>query len=258
MGFQSKVIENKRSLGQNFFINRNLAKQISELVLDEKPDLIVEIGPGTGAFSQYLVNTNSDLIMVEKDNLLANELQKRFPKSEIVNADFLNWDMQELEKYKQDNILFFGSLPYNVSKKIIRKILESEYFNTNSYFIIQKEVAQKYTSTVPENNFLSVSTSLYAKVERLFDISSESFRPKPNVESSFVKFIPSKLDKNIPFEIFIKFLKTCFRQPRKTLRNNLKGAYEIEIQDTATEELLSKRAQHLSLNDFLSLFCNIK
>lgn len=260
MGFQSKIVQSKRSLGQNFFVNKNLAKQIASAVLDEKPDIVVEIGPGRGAFSQYLINedNNTKRILIEKDNILAKELIEKFPFAKILNTDFLCWNFSELRNFKEKKILFFGSLPYNVSKKIVKKIIKSEYFNTNAYFIIQKEVAEKFTIRTNESNLLSTTTNIYADFKRLFDISPESFKPKPKVVSSFVRFTPNDKEhcKNIKIEDFEKFLKICFKQPRKKLSNNLKNYYSFK--NEKSKALLEKRAQHLSLEEFLSLFCNIK
>ncbi len=255
MGLQGKV-KNKRSLGQNFFVNRNLAEQISDIVTQEEPDLIVEIGPGTGSFTQFLAQQDTDLILVEKDNALSKALCDQYPNANVKNYDFLQWDFTELEEHAGKRILFFGSLPYNVSKRIIKKIIRSKYFVMNCYFIIQKEVALKYTSQLPNNNLLSLTTSLFADVQRVFDISRDSFKPKPNVTSSFIKFSPKDIPGEINIADFEKFLKISFMQPRKTLRNNTKGSYLFAEEET--EVLLSKRPQHLSLDDFLFLFSNIR
>lgn len=254
MGFQGKIGKTKRSLGQNFFVNRNLAKQITDIVEKENADLIVEIGPGSGSFTQFLVKYDTDLLLIEKDDVLSKTLTKEYPSVKVKNTDFLEWEFGELKSYPKKRILFFGSLPYNVSKKIIQKIISSNYFNTDSYFIIQKEVAEKYTDLEPNNSILSVYTHLFADVKRLFDISPESFKPRPNVNSSFVRFSPRNTDRNIDVEAFKKFLQTCFKYPRKTLRNNLKNSFDVEHKKA--EKLLSKRPQHLSLNEFLFLFGN--
>ena len=238
MGFQDKVIETKKSLGQNFFVNKNLAQQISDIVIEENPEVVVEIGPGAGSFTQFLREQNFKLILIEKDETLSSLLGEKYPKAEVRNVDFLEWEMGDLEEHIEKKILFFGSLPYNVSKKIIKKIIKSKYFNTNSYFIIQKEVAQKYTDLEPNNNFLSVSTHLYADVKRLFDISPESFKPRPKVNSSFVRFSPKDIIPELDKKAFEKFLKICFKQPRKTLHNNLKNSFSFG--EGEGKELLSK------------------
>ena len=244
----------KKSLGQNFFVNKNLSTQIAEIVLKEKPDVIVEIGPGLGAFTQFFAKENIKFFAIEKDDDLSLELKNSYPSVFVKNIDFLSWDFSELEPFKEKKITFFGSLPYNVSKKIIKKIITSKFFNSPSFFIIQKEVAEKYCAKEPNNNFLSVSTSLNADTNKLFNISSESFKPRPNVNSTFIQFTP----KNIPLEnikAFEKFLHNAFRQPRKTLKNNLGSNYSFTKEDITP--LLQKRPQHLSLEQYLYLFDNV-
>lgn len=246
----------KRSLGQNFFINENLSKRIVETILKDKPDFIVEIGPGKGAFTHKLYGKVENLILIEKDNTLAKELERTFPKSLVINQDFLELDLENLEVDISQNIVFFGSLPYNVSKPIIEKVLKSNLYKNNCYFIIQKEVAEKYVNKEPNNNLLSTRASIFSEPKKLFDISPGSFRPKPNVTSSFVKFQPKSPEinkKNI--EKFEEFLFDAFRQPRKKLHNNLKHR-KIEKTEEI-KELLEKRPQHLAFKDFLKIFNNL-
>ncbi len=244
----------KKSLGQNFFVNKNLSKQIAEIVLKEDPSLIVEIGPGLGAFTQFFTEKNIEILAIEKDNDLSLKLKNLYPSVTIKNIDFLDWDFHGLESFKKKKITFFGSLPYNVSKKIIKKIITSEFFNSSSFLIIQKEVAEKYCSKEPNNNFLSLSTALYADTNKLFNISPESFKPRPNVESTFIQFTPKTvLLKNA--EDFEKFLHTAFRQPKKTLKNNFAKSYLFTNEEILP--LLQKRPQHLSLEQYLYLFNNV-
>lgn len=246
----------KRSLGQNFFANRNLAEQISNIVLENNPDLIVEIGPGTGSFTKYL-SEGKDLLLIEKDDILSENLRSKFPKTTVLNIDFLDWEMEELIPYSNEKIIFFGSLPYNVSKPIIRKIIRSDYFNSFAYFIIQKEVAEKYIARAPDSNILSLETEIFATSKKLFDISRESFRPKPNVTSSFVSFSAKNSSFDYDIGDFESFLQTIFRHPRKTVKNNL-GKMHIKNNDKEIERLLSMRPQHLQLEEVRYLFSNIQ
>ena len=240
----------KKSLGQNFFINGHLGERIIGYIEQESPDVIVEIGPGRGFFTQKLAKITNNLLLVEKDNELAQELQLTYPRT--VNIDFLDWDFKELSDEKNKKIVFFGSLPYNVSKPIIHKIISSEFFDNNCYFIIQKEVAEKYTSKYPNNNILSLKSGLFASVTKLFDISPGSFFPPPKVTSSYIKLAPKSPKVTIDQEKFIKFLELSFQSPRKTLRNNLRST-DFKIEAT---ELLEKRPQELSLEEYLTLFNN--
>jgi 16S rRNA (adenine1518-N6/adenine1519-N6)-dimethyltransferase len=251
-------MKTKKSLGQNFFINRNLCEQITNIILEQTPDLLVEIGPGTGSFTSFLKeNFGGQMLLIEKDDTLATELKKLYTDIDIVNSDFLEYNLNELNEYKEKKILFWGSLPYNVSKPIIRKIISSPLFNSTCYFIIQKEVAEKYIAKEPNNNLLAVETTIYADVKKLFDISPDSFRPRPKVTSSFVSFTPKEnIEDELKERSFVKFLQASFSQPRKTLKNNLRN-FNIEY-DSEIEELLSKRPQHLSLDEFTLLFKKVK
>lgn len=259
MGFPCSMIKAKKSLGQNFFINSNLAKQIVQIISEKPSDIIVEIGPGEGYFSNILDSKKKNLIMIEKDTVLASKLKHTFQKQLIVNSDFLEWEFQELEKHYGKEIVFFGSLPYNVSKKIIEKIIQSKFFNSESYFIIQKEVAEKYTDKEPNNNLLSLRTSIYANCRKLFDIKPEAFRPKPKVTSSFTLFEPKAMtSQNIILrknKVFDRFLQDSFAQPRKMLSNNLRK-YNFQ-QNEEIIKLLNARPQHLSLEEYVLLFSNI-
>lgn len=254
------MIEAKRSLGQNFFVNENLAKSIVETICQQRSDLVVEIGSGQGYFSSLFQKNGKRLIMIEKDDFLAKGLSEHYPEQEVVNTDFLEWNFDQLDKYKGKKILFFGSLPYNVSKRIISKIIESDFFNMSSYFIIQKEVAEKYSSEPPNMSFLALKTKLYATPKKLFDISPESFRPRPKVTSSLVEFSPQQ-DSFFATEKeekqFEKFINQAYRQPRKKLSNNLKSYFHKgEAISEKIEKLLEQRPQHLTLQEYIFLFSN--
>lgn len=229
----------KKSLGQNFFVNKNLGDHITNIVGENSSDTVVEIGPGLGFFTERLVKLFKNVIVIEKDTDLANNLSLLYPNIQVLNRDFLELDLKEFK-----DVTYFGSLPYNVSKPIIKKIIESESFKHPAYFIIQKEVAEKYIYKKPYN-ILSLTTNIYADVNKLFNISPDSFKPQPNVNSSFVSFVPKNtvLKNSKELETLIKI---SFRQPRKSLRNNLKGSKYANIQS----EYLNKRAQELSLVEF--------
>jgi len=244
----------KKSLGQNFFVNENLGEKIINFVKEENPEVVVEIGPGRGFFTQKLAQFTSNLVLIEKDDALAQALKNQFPNATILNIDFLDWDFKELEQFKDKKLVFYGSLPYNVSKPIIHRILSSRFFFNNCYFIIQKEVAEKYITKEPNNNILSLRTQLFAKPKKLMDIHPGAFMPQPKVMSSVIRFSPIlKQQNNINEEKFVKFIENCFRSPRKTLRNNLKNI-SARLQ---SEELLDKRPQELTLEQYIQIFTNL-
>lgn len=231
----------KKSLGQNFFINKNLGDHISNIVKTNSDQHLVEIGPGLGFFTQRFVDSFKKISLIEKDSQLAQDLKIQFPNIYVYNEDFL--DIQ-LSIFKGESITYFGSLPYNVSKPIIRKIIQDSSFKSKGFFIIQKEVAEKYIYKEPYN-ILSLTTNIYAKVEKLFDISPDSFRPKPNVNSSFISIAPNSQIFGNSYELE-NLINRAFRQPRKNLRNNLKGI-------TLPQGYENKRPAQLSLDEYINI-----
>ena len=228
----------KESLGQNFFNNPNLAKKITDLILETKPNFILEIGPGDGYFTKLIHKECKNLLIIEKDTVLAANLRIKFPEINVINEDFL----------KFENSIVFGSLPYNIAKPIIKILLESNLFE-NMFFILQKEVAQKYVGK-SKSSLLSITTKAYVDSKILFDINSGSFLPRPKVTSSFVHFTRNKNIKLLNIETFNYIVKSSFSSPRKTLRNNLKG---IQFTKKVNSEIFNKRAEDLSYNDYVYL-----
>lgn len=240
----------KRSLGQNFFADRNLAIKIVNETLKNNPDVVVEIGPGTGSFTQLLSKVNSKLICIEKDDELALFIKSSFKDVEVINSDVLKINFSELEKSLSpyNNKVCFGSLPYNISKKIIRLFIESAIFDEH-YFIIQKEVAEKYTSRDKKQNILSLTASIYADAKKIFDIPPDVFRPKPKVTSSLISFTPNlKITDAQERSELEGLIRTSFSQPRRTLLNNLKGNYTF-----TDEEYQTSRPEDLTLDDYIKL-----
>lgn len=235
----------KKSLGQNFFINENLGKYIINIITQQECKSIIEIGPGLGFFTQKIINNFDEVTIVEKDRDLAQNLKFQFPKALVINDDFLNINLNSIAS---KDTIFFGSLPFNVSKKIIEKIIESEYFTRTAFFITQKEVAEKYIYKHPYS-ILSLTTAVYAECKKMFDISPDSFRPKPHVSSTFISFSPTKrVVKNT--DDIKRLIKLSFKQPRKKILNNLKGTQF----EKGAQEFKNLRAEQLSLDDFIQLY----
>ena len=236
----------KRSLGQNFFINPNLAKFLTEKVLEINPEKVIEIGSGKGFFTKIFLEKNVEVIAIEKDNNLSESLKFLFPQLEVYNEDIFSKNIEHLFK-NQENTVCFGSLPYNISKRIISYLAANSDIQ-NLYFIIQKEVAEKYVAK-KKNSRLSVSTKIYFDTRIISDISPENFKPRPNVVSCFVKFQRNNNEKNIEdIDNFLKYLDKAFKQPRKTLKNNLQKYYN------GNSGLLKNRAEDLNLETHLNLW----
>lgn len=234
----------KKSLGQNFFINENLGKYILDRIDHSNIDTVVEIGPGLGFFTKKLIERFKNIIVIEKDFELAQNLQREYPQITVINEDFLEIDLKDITK---KDVIYFGSLPYNVSKPIIRKIVTDSSFVHSGYFIVQKEVAEKYLYRKPYN-ILSLTTNIYSNVKKEFDISPASFRPQPKVTSALISFTKKERYK-IDNKELEELIKSAFKQPRKSLRNNLKNTkYRDRI-----DEYADRRPAELSLEEYISL-----
>ncbi len=252
MGFPN-ISKPKRSLGQNFFTNTNLGKYIVEKALETNPKRVIEIGPGRGFFTKLFVEKNIELFTIEKDDTLSKNLEFIFPGVEVFNNDFFDKDLLPLFQ-KNSNTVCFGSLPYNISKKIIRYLAQNSNIE-NFYFIIQKEVAEKYVSQ-KKQSILSLSTKLYFDGKIICDIAPENFKPRPNVISSFIKFSRNDNLKSIEDpENFLNYLHRAFKQPRKKLKNNLGKYYSP---DNKILEFLDKRAEDFDLEEHSHIYENLK
>ncbi|WKZ31507.1 MAG: 16S rRNA (adenine(1518)-N(6)/adenine(1519)-N(6))-dimethyltransferase RsmA [Candidatus Dojkabacteria bacterium] len=244
-----------KSLGQNFFTNASLARKIVDIVVESDPSHIIEIGPGPGTFTNLLAE-RAQVIAIEKDHQFEMVLSQ-IDNLEVLYQDILETDFHEILmkwELEAEKVVIFGSLPYNISKRIIANNLRSSLIQ-NQYYIIQKEVAEKYIANAPQNNILSLTSEVYSQCNKLFDISPGSFNPPPKVTSSFIKFTlnaTGEIHENA--EELCKFISSSFSHPRKTLNNNLKN-YSEEIHD---KELLQMRPSQLTLDQYVELFNQLK
>ncbi len=215
----SKKIIPKKSLGQNFLIDKNIVKKIVKLIDFNLFESIVEIGPGQGAITNLIYNSANKLILIEIDNNLSETLKNSFPNAIIYNENFLTW--QEPEKLQ--NTLAIGNLPYNISTQIIFKVLSQVNIYKQAIFMLQREVADRVVATNNSKNFslLSVICQSFSNPKVVFNISPNCFYPKPKIVSSIVTFdINNKFNiKN--FDDFFLFIKAFFYGKRKKLINGL-------------------------------------
>ena len=246
----------KKSLGQHFLIDKNIKQKIVNLLEIKDNDLILEIGPGDGALTEFLYNRTKNIILVEKDKRLIKVLKSKFNDIiDIVNADFLDFEFNFNQKIK-----IVGNLPYNVSNQIIFKVLENVDKWQIAIFMVQKEVAERIVAKNNSKDFsiLSVICQAFCNVEKKFDVSKECFIPKPNVTSSVVKFIPKENDiKN--FKNFLNFTKALFYGRRKKLINTLKKNPFMKFSDGFLNYVSSQyteniRVENLEINDFIDLY----
>ena len=246
----------KKKFSQNFLKDENILKKIAN-VIDIKNQNIIEIGPGMGALTKYLVKEAKQVIAFEIDKNLNEYLIENFKNSnlKIVNDDFLNVD---LSSYK--NYCIIANIPYNISTDIVFKIFEYYQNFENVVLLVQKEFAQRLSANVGDSEYskLSVSTKLFYDASICFDVNGDAFWPKPKVTSSVIHL--KRIDKryDVDYKEFLNFIKICFSMKRKTLWNNLKQLnIELETFNDICKKLKINndvRAEKLDLGQFVDLF----
>ena len=189
------MIKAKKSLGQNFLIDRNILEKIANII-EIKDKTILEVGPGTGNLTSFILkNKPKKIIAIEKDNDLALNLNNMFNEQlTIINEDILNINEN---KISDEKIIVFGNLPYNISTEILSKWilnLKDNFWFENLILMFQKEVADRIISKVNTSNYgrLSILANWKLKIRKICDIKPASFSPKPKIDSSLLFFSPKK------------------------------------------------------------------
>ncbi len=216
------MIKAKKSLGQNFLIDKNILEKITNFINIENK-IILEIGPGTGNLTSYILKKNpKKVIVVEKDDILASNLKTNFKDQlTIINDDILNFDENSISDEK---VIVFGNLPYNISTEILCKWIinsKSDFWFTHLILMFQKEVADRIIAKFNTSNYgrLSILTNWKLIVEKICDINAGSFSPKPKVDSTLLFFSPKKRFYNIKNPKNLeKITRIFFNHRRKMLR----------------------------------------
>lgn len=257
-----KNFDYKKSLGQNFLMDKNIIHKISDSINPNEEDLIVEIGPGAGALTKELVKKNCDVICFEIDTRLKEILEGIESKRlKIVFNDFLKVNLKEyIDEKKYKNIYFVGNLPYYITTAIINKIIDE----SNPYEItvmVQKEVGDRFMSKPNSRDYGSLSVFLQYNfdVTKVVNVNKRCFEPVPKVDSVVVKLSKNKKFKANNEEKFYKFVKDSFTQKRKNLRNNLRN-YNLEKIEEELKKYnkdLTARAESLTVEEFVNISNNI-
>ena len=217
-------IKAKKSLGQNFLIDKNIIKSIVNVGDVKKNNVILEVGPGTGNLTEYILKKNpKKIFVIEKDSNLVNLLNGKFSdKINILNKDVLKFDLNNISKEK---IIIFGNLPYNISTKILTQwITTPEKFKCYKKLILmfQKEVADRILAKTNSRNYgrLSIISNWRLNIKKEFNISPQCFFPKPKVDSTLLSFVPKKEFYYIKNpENLEKITRIFFNQRRKMIKN---------------------------------------
>ncbi len=241
----------KKSLGQNFLIDKNIANKIVNLTSIENQH-IIEIGPGTGFLTDQIIKKKpKKLYLLEKDKSLYLYLKKKYfdyKNIEIINDDALNFNLQYIKERKK----IISNLPYNISIKLIMNWLKLECELQKMVLMIQKEVADKmkYVKKIKKNRLnLFIEVASIYNVE--FDVSNNVFFPKPKINSSVVTIIP-KNNLNIDLNKFESFTREIFQHKRKKLSTVLK--LKDKKISLSNSDIYEKRAEDLILSELMSIF----
>ena len=249
----------KKSLGQNFLVDKNIIKKIVNLV-DIQDTNIIEIGPGEGALTDEILKKNpKSLILIEKDNILTEKLRNKYLNNKIVkiyNADFLKFELEKI-KFKKFNI--FGNLPYNISSQILVKILKLKTwpprFN-NIILMFQKELGEKIIAKFPSKNYgrLSILSNYRLNVLNKFLVSPNCFFPKPKINSLVIHFKP----KNNNFKIkkidnLEKVTNILFSNKRKMINKSIKKILDQKQIKSISELKLNYRASEIKPEIFYKI-----
>ena len=246
-------IRPKKHLGQHFLKDLNIAKKIADSLTGKNYKKVLEIGPGMGVLTRFLLEKDFQTYTVEIDPESVVYLQKHFPelKNRILPTDFLEI---KLADYFDEPIAIIGNFPYNISSQIVFKTLENKEQIPEFAGMFQKEVA-KHIAAEPGSKIygvISVLTQAFYNVDYLFTVPPEVFNPPPKVESGVIRLTRKKdFTLAVDEKLFRKVVKTAFNQRRKTLRNSLKT---FNLSDKLREDVIfAKRPEQLSIQQFIKL-----
>lgn len=248
------TVKAKKHLGQHFLKDENIAQKIAETLPGEGFDLILEIGPGMGVLTKYLLKNTKQLKVVEIDHEAVTYLKTHFllPSENIISDDFLKIDFSSL--FSNQQLAVVGNFPYNISTQIVFKILENKSQVPFFSGMFQKEVAERIASQPGSKVYgiLSVLAQAFYQVEYLFTVPEHVFIPPPKVKSGVIRLV-RKDNYSLPCDekLFFKIVKTAFGQRRKTLKNSLKTLLTDSI--STTDEIWGKRPEQLSVEAFIYL-----
>lgn len=245
-------VKAKKSLGQHFLNDLNAAQQIVEgLTMHQNYSNVLEIGPGMGVLTQYLVQKNYTTKVVELDRDSVAYLKKNFealPHENIIEADFLRLEISKI--FEQKPFAIIGNFPYNISSQIFFKVLENKDLIPEVVGMLQKEVAVRIASKPGNKDYgiLSVLLQAFYNIEYLFSVGPQAFTPPPKVNSGIIRCTRNNVNKlDCDESKFKAIVKMGFNQRRKTLRNSLRAM------QLPNDPLLDKRAEQLSVADFIYL-----
>jgi 16S rRNA (adenine1518-N6/adenine1519-N6)-dimethyltransferase len=246
----------KKSLGQNFLRDENVARNIVDSLHLRADDVVVEIGPGQGALTKHLAPKCSRLVAIEVDERAIRLLRETFAESiELVHADILKVSLSTMFRDEKRRLRVVGNIPYNITSEILFWLFDHHDVVEDATLMVQLEVARRFVAQTEtkEYGILSVLLAYYTEPEFLFKVSRNSFFPKPEVDSAIVRLRFKEKLQNCDRDLLTMVVRSTFGKRRKTLRNGLRYmGFDAAHLDSVPFDL-SMRPEELTLDDFLNL-----
>ncbi len=247
-------VKAKKHLGQHFLNDENIARKIADTLSLSGYQKVLEIGPGMGVLTKYLLDKPIDTYVIEIDTESVEYLKTHYLKlsNKIISKDFLKYDLKEV--FGEEPFAIIGNFPYNISSQIVFRALDLREQVVEFSGMFQKEVAERICEKKGSKTYgiLSVLVQAFYDAEYLFTVSENVFTPPPKVKSGVLK-LTRKENYHLPCneKLFFNVVKTAFNQRRKTLRNSLKP---IGISDNVKEnKIFDLRPEQLSVEEFIEI-----
>ncbi len=247
--------EAKKSLGQNFLIDKNIARKIVEAVPARAGEPVLEIGPGRGALTELFLEKGVALTVVELDDFYADFLTKRFGSFEnfsLIRGDFLR---QSLADVLPGAAHVVGNLPYSITSPVLFKLIEERQWVQSATLMMQLEVAQRLIAAPRTKSYgiLSVWAQTFAEPRLLFRVPPSVFRPRPRVDSAVIQIFWKQRELNLKSDVyFLHLIKTAFQQRRKVMRNALRPLVPLEKQKEIDFDF-NRRAEEVTIEEWVNL-----
>jgi dimethyladenosine transferase len=245
-----------KKFGQNYLTDKNILRKIADEINPQKDDLLIEVGPGYGALTEYLADKCTNFTAIEIDTRVIEDLKLKFPTLKIINDDFLKFNLRSLIAKKETKLRVAGNIPYNLTSPILFRLIDNTDIISDAVFLVQDEVAKRINAVIGTKDYgiLSVIMQYFATVKYCFKVSPNVFLPKPKVSSAVIHlYFHSKENYKLNDKLFMKVVKACFGNRRKTLKNSLSNSIFRDVNFSGCEIDLSLRAERLDMPDFINL-----
>lgn len=246
-------VKPKKFLGQHFLTDLSVAERIADTLKDYVGTPVLEVGPGMGVLTQYLIAKGHDLKVVELDRESVDYLHANFPELEgkVIGEDFLQLDLASMY---DGQFCIIGNYPYNISSQIFFKVLDYRDQVVCCSGMLQKEVAERIAAGPGSKTYgiLSVLLQAWYDIEYLFTVSEHVFNPPPKVKSGVIRLVRNNVcELGCDESMFKTIVKLSFGQRRKTLRNSLRSF--AKNPEVLTDEIFNERPEQLSVAEFIRL-----